>query len=82
MLVGLSILLIIGQFAFDLAHWFFVAKYWNLSLKIQAQLLNKPENTRLSLIVYYGFQIVLLILGIAALWTLLHEVNTLPGSIS
>lgn len=55
MLVGLSIALIIGQFAFDLAHWFFVAKYWNLSLKIQAQLLNKPENTRLSLIVYYGF---------------------------
>jgi len=63
MAYGLACLLTIGQFTIDLAHWVFAIKFWDLSLKLRASVLNKElKAEKLSNYIFYSFIFVLLVL--------------------
>ena len=57
--------LTIGQLTFDLAHWFFVIKYWNLSLKLKAFFAkeNELKFNKISRILYFSYILFIIVLA-------------------
>jgi len=44
-----------GQCAFDLAHWYFAIKYWNLSIKMLAVINQKDDKkyNKITKVIFY-----------------------------